>query len=112
MNGTDATTGKPLSGIDHLRQSIADILRTPIGTRVQRRDYGSRLFELLDAPTNQSTLIDMYAATAEALATWEPRISVTKVSVESVSEGQLIIGLEGDYLPSGKPVTLSGIVVN
>lgn len=28
----------------HLRQSIADILLTPIGTRIQRRDYGSYIF--------------------------------------------------------------------
>lgn len=39
MNGISATTGRPLSGIDHLRQSIRDILTTPIGSRVMRRLY-------------------------------------------------------------------------
>ena len=47
MTGMDRETGKSLSGIEHLRQSIRDILTTPIGSRVMRRDYGSRLFELL-----------------------------------------------------------------
>ncbi len=48
--GMNAATGRNLTGLDHLHQSIADILSTPIGTRVMRRDYGSRLPELIDAP--------------------------------------------------------------
>ncbi|NKD46356.1 phage baseplate protein, partial [Haematospirillum jordaniae] len=68
MNGTNAKTGKPLSGLDHLSQSIRDILTTPVGSRVMRRDYGSRLPSLVDAPVNRSTILELYAATAEALA--------------------------------------------
>lgn len=29
MQGLNATTGQSLAGLDHLRQSIADILTTP-----------------------------------------------------------------------------------
>jgi phage baseplate assembly protein W len=43
MIGLNAANGQALSGLDHLRQSIRDILTTRIGTRVMRRDYGSRL---------------------------------------------------------------------
>ncbi|NYZ70451.1 baseplate assembly protein W, partial [Endozoicomonas sp. SM1973] len=50
MQGTHRLTGKPLSNLDHLRQSITDILTTRIGTRLMRRDYGSRLPELVDRP--------------------------------------------------------------
>ena len=32
MNGMDATTGRRLSGIDHLRQSIRDILTKSLGS--------------------------------------------------------------------------------
>ena len=53
MNGINAHTGQALSGIDHLRQSIRDILTTRIGTRVMRRDYGSRLPTLVDNPMTQ-----------------------------------------------------------
>ena len=42
-SGMHRTTGAGLSGIEHLRQSIADILTTPLGTRLQRRTYGSLL---------------------------------------------------------------------
>src|SRR3546814_12586651 len=43
MIGVDRATGQRLDGNDHLAQSIGDILSTPIGTRVMRRDYGSML---------------------------------------------------------------------
>jgi phage baseplate assembly protein W len=33
-----------------LRQSIADILSTPVGSRVMRRAHGSRLHELAHLP--------------------------------------------------------------
>lgn len=111
MNGTNASTGKRLSGIDHLRQSIRDILTTPIGTRVMRRDYGSRLFQLIDAPMNRSTLLDVYAATAEALDAWEPRFKLESVQAVSASPGKLELDLTGQYLPDGQQITLDGIVV-
>ena len=112
MNGIDATTGKRLSGLDHLRQSIRDILRTPIGSRVMRRDYGSRLFQLIDAPMNRSTLLDLYAATAEALATWEPRIRVDLVQATSAEPGRVVLDISGEYLPDGQSITIDGIVVD
>ena len=60
-------TATLLGGLDHLRQSIIDILTTPIGTRVMRPDYGSRLFELIDRPVNAEFLVDLYAETVIAL---------------------------------------------
>lgn len=33
MNGTISTTGRRLGGIDHLRQSVRDILATPLDIR-------------------------------------------------------------------------------
>jgi phage baseplate assembly protein W len=79
MRGTNARTGKILSGLAHLRQSIRDILTTPLGSRVMRRNYGSRLFDLVDNPLNEQTLVELFAATAEALIRWEPRLQVTRV---------------------------------
>lgn len=111
MQGTDRYTGQPLSGIDHLQQSIRDILMTPVGSRVMRRDYGSRLFDLLDSPLNGAGLVALYGATAEALRRWEPRIKVRRVQAESVAPGQVTITVEGDYLPDGQPVKLEGIVI-
>lgn len=112
MNGTNASTGKWLTGVDHLRQSITKILTTPLGSRVMRRDFGSNLPNLVDAPMNAQTLTQLYAATAEALQNWEPRIQVSQVTATSAQVGQITISLTGTYLPNGQPITLDGIQVS
>ena len=110
MTGMNRDTGRPLDGLDHVKQSITDILTTPIGSRVLRRDYGSRLPRLVDAPLNAATLTEIYAATAEAIGEWEPRFRLDKVSASrSGKTGQVILTLTGVWLPEGKPVTLEGI---
>ena len=111
MQGIDATTGRTLSGKAHLRQSITDILRTPVGSRVMRRDYGSRLFNLIDAPVTPSFKSECYAAVAEALDQWEPRFKLTQVKIVRIKKGQVTFDLFGDYLPDGSPVSLEGIIV-
>jgi len=112
MTGINNTTGKALDGIEHLKQSIRDILRTPIGTRVMRRDYGSRLFDLIDAPMNSQTIIDIVAATADALDRWEPRLLLERVVLNSGSDsGRINLTLFGKYRPNGQPITLDGIVL-
>ena len=113
MTGINNTTGKSLSGIAHLKQSINDILSTPIGSRVMRREYGSRLFELIDAPLNAETIIDLYAATAEALKRWEPRFELKSVNAypADCAAGKIELLLVGKYLPSGEDIKLDGIVL-
>ena len=111
MNGIHNTTGSLLGGIDHLRQSITDILTTPIGSRVMRRDYGSRLYELVDAPINSTMLIEIYAETADALARWEPRLRINRVLVESVMVGSLVMTIEAEYLPTGERIQLEGLQI-
>lgn len=76
-----------------------------------RPGYGSRLPRLVDAPANAETLVEIYAATAEALAKWEPRLSLTSVSYEEWGKGKITLVLEGTYLPDGQAVTLDGIEV-
>jgi phage baseplate assembly protein W len=111
MNGMNRFTGQVLSGVDHLRQSIEDILTTPIGSRVMRRDYGSRLYQLVDAPINRALLVEIYSATAEALLKWEPRFELTRVRVEHITVGKIQIGLEGVYIPDGKNLTMEGVLI-
>ncbi|WP_142417265.1 GPW/gp25 family protein [Bartonella massiliensis] len=110
-SGMDRMTGKPLSGIDHLRQSILDILTTRIGTRVMRRDYGSRIGELIDAPANHALTIALYAAVAEALDKWEPRFKLQKIDFQMCDAGKVSLSFEGIYLPSGKPITMEGVLI-
>lgn len=105
-------TGKPLGGVDHLRQSVTDILTTPIGSRVGRRTYGSGLFELIDKPINRANVSALCQAVAEALNKWEPRYALTSCVVNAPDENGLItIDLYGTYLPDGLPLNLDGIVI-
>lgn len=112
MNGTDAVTGKRLSGAAHLRQSVADILSTPIGTRVLNRDYGSELPRLVDNPQDNVTRVRIVAATAGALSKWEPRLLVTNVSVAFVVVGEFELTITGIDKSSGKTITINGIKIN
>ena len=112
MTGMSRTTGKGLGGFDHLRQSIEDILTTPVGSRVHRRDYGSNLLRLVDRPINNSLVADLVAATAEALDRWEPRLKLEQVIIDSVSEaGQIELSLRGYYLLDGRRVEIEGLVI-
>ncbi|WP_264376866.1 GPW/gp25 family protein [Wolbachia endosymbiont (group B) of Aricia agestis] len=111
MKGMSKETGKELEGLEHLKQSIIDILTTPIKSRIMRRDYGSRLFELVDKPINRDLTLEIYAATAEALEKWEKRFKLEKVKITEVKEGKITLDLEGLYLPSGKNIRFDGVVV-
>jgi len=112
MAGMSRTTGKALGGFDHLKQSIEDILTTPVGSRVHRRDYGSNLPRLVDRPINASLVADLVAATAEALDRWEPRLRLEQVKVHSVSsEGRIELSLVGYYLLEGKRIEIEGLVI-
>ena len=109
--GMNALTGECLTGYDHLKQSITDILSTPIGSRVMRREYGSRLPELLHAPMTPGLNVEIFAAVAEALGTWEKRFKLTRVETVSAKPGQLVLTLTGEYLPQGKAIVMEGVVV-
>lgn len=112
MAGMSATTAKQLPTLDHLRQSITDILSTPIGTRVHRREYGSNLPRLVDRPITKSLVGELIAATAEALDRWEPRIRVTSVKVVSVdANGRIELQLKGILLVTGSPIEIDGLVI-
>lgn len=107
MIGTDAATGKPLDGLAHLRQSIADILTTPLGSRVMRRTYGSLLMQLIDAPFTGATAVRLYASVAEALMRWEPRIRVRRIALERGADtGQFILTLDAQRTDVATPNTL------
>jgi phage baseplate assembly protein W len=82
-----------VSDEEKVAQSIAIILSTPIGQRVMRPTFGSRLHELIFAPANPETfgLAEMYVQ--DALNFWEPRIQVLDVNAgtDKAQPGVLLI---------------------
>ena len=110
MQGMSKHTGENIGAMAHLRQSIEDILTTPLGTRVGRRDYGSTLPDLVDRPMSAGLVVDVTSASALALDKWEPRFALKRVHVASANAtGHLQLGLEGEYL--GDPVTIDGVLI-
>lgn len=98
MVGMDRDTGAPLSGLEHLRQSIADILGTPLGSRRMRPEYGSKLRRMVDLPVTEGWKSAVQAEVARALGRWEPRIQLQRVSVVSVVQGVITLKVAGSYL--------------
>ena len=96
MSGLDQNTGQLMSPDAHLAQSISDILSTPIGSRLMRRDYGSDLPRLIDAPMNGETMVDLFQATAEAIDRWEPRFVLQRVEINKAEAGFVDMSLSGD----------------
>ena len=107
MIGLDRRTGQPLSGLDHLKQSIEDILTTPLGSRRMRPDYGSNLRRFVDLPVNEGWKSAVQAEVARALGRWEPRVQLERVKVISVLDGQIGLELTGQYLGNSAVVEVS-----
>ena len=84
--GMNCKTGRTINDMDHINQSVKDILMTPIGSRVERRDYGSLLFLLLDNPNTDATRLRVISATVMALNQWEKRIKLDAVNVSTDKE--------------------------
>lgn len=109
-------TGRAITGLEHLRQSVGDILSTPIGSRVMRREYGSLVPELLDHPDNDATRVRLNAAVAGALMRWEPRIRLTRITMERNPDvpGRCEITLPGtrENYRRQAPLTLTVPVAN
>jgi phage baseplate assembly protein W len=107
MIGMNCGTGRTVTDRAHLAQSIADILMTPLGSRVMRREYGSQLVDLIDWPLNNATKLQAFAATAMALMRWEPRIRLSSVQLSlGTSPGEAILDLVGTLTDTNEPLSL------
>lgn len=105
MKGMNATTGRRVTGLAHLYQSIAKIVTTPIASRLARRSFGAEVFDLLDAPNNGATRTQLYAAIATALMRWEIRLKLTRVSLSVDSmDGKSYVDVEGYTTETGARV--------
>lgn len=107
-------TGKSIYDVGHLKFCIIDILTTPLGSRVMRRDYGSNLFNLIDQPMTPATVLAIYAAVIGALGKWEPRIQVTKVTLDETdyNNGHLSFMIEGYYLLQNRFLRIDKITLD
>ncbi|MFK7827914.1 MAG: GPW/gp25 family protein [Oligoflexales bacterium] len=90
-----SVTGRFISDeLEQVKRSIHDVLTTPKGSRCMNREYGSRLFDLVDEPINK---IDIYAAVTEAIERYVTRFVIKKVICTAPTPGALEIEIEGIY---------------
>jgi phage baseplate assembly protein W len=109
MQGMNRETGKPLSATDHIRQSVQDILSTPLGSRVMLPGYGSNLLRLVDHPADHVTAVRVVMATAVAIARWEPRVTINTIAVLKAGEGQIIVTIRATDTEDQRAVLLENI---
>jgi len=79
-----------VSGMELIRQSVEIILDTEPGERIMLPAFGCGLRRYLMQPNTLSTRTAMQEDIATALATWEPRISVSNVAVTTDDDPTLV----------------------
>jgi len=115
MKGTDHNTGKVISGIAHIVQSLSRLLSTPIGSCVMLRDYGCYAFELIDNPADESNRLKLFTAITDAILKWETRVLPIKLSTDTsrAASGEFnayidaIVVEDIDNLSAGETITLT-----
>ena len=95
--GMSRDSGQALSGIAHLKQSIRDILSTPLGSRRMRPEYGSEIPRYVDLPINKGWISAVQAEAARAIGRWESRIRLSAVRITGVVDGRIDFVIEGQY---------------
>ena len=104
--GMSQGNGRAITDTEHLRQSVRDILLTPQGSRIARREYGSLLSELIDQPQNPALRLQVMSAVYVALSRWEPRLTLDSITINSSFDGSMVVELTGQR-DNGAPVSLS-----
>lgn len=77
--------------VDMICQSIRQILGTRVGERVMRRDFGSRLGDLVFEPLDTAIAEEAAYYVREAIEKWEKRVSDLTVSWEIYPREQVLI---------------------
>lgn len=112
MRGASVRDGSNLSGSGHLKQCLVDVLRTPVGSRVMRPSYGSRLFFLLDRVVNELTVAEVIGAIVEAVVNCVPMVTPRQVVVNEVRRGCVVFDLSYVDNASGESGVLNGVEVS
>lgn len=94
-------------GAEKVRQSIWLILDTEPGERIMRPTFGCGLRRYLMKPNSSATRAMMQRDVALALATWEPRIVLSSVSVEPGEDPALVrVHVSYTHVRDGRPGNL------
>lgn len=93
VKGMSRQDGVSVDQSEHILQSVRDILTTPIGSRVMRRDYGSLIPFLIDSPLNGYFMMQLRASVIHALMRWEKRVTPVRIELMIDSQSQAMQGV-------------------
>lgn len=93
VKGMSRQNGLNIDQSEHILQSVRDILTTPIGSRVMRRDYGSLIPFLIDSPLNGYFMMQLRASVIHALMRWEKRVTPVRIELMIDSQSQAMQGV-------------------
>jgi phage baseplate assembly protein W len=84
------------SGPDRIQNAIWIILKTSLGERVMRPQFGARVNEFVFQPNSSVVRTDLVAAIRRALLQWEPRIDLEAVRAQPVENepSQVLISIK------------------
>lgn len=114
MYGMSSDNGEIINGTTYLEQVVRDVLTTPVGSRVMRRNYGSRLYTLLDHPIDEALIANMHVAVVEALTAHVPIITISAVEVLPIDYnelGKMKLTILGYLISDNRPVEIKNIIV-
>ena len=118
-NGIDRRTGKVLTGLDHVRQSLEIGFSTPLMSRIMRRTFGFAGLPLLGRQNlTPDVLLRFYTAIHIYIALWEPRLASLRAfypaaqnTPEGWRQGRLGLRLRCQYRPNALQGDLTSDVV-
>ncbi len=114
LKGMNRVNGTVIDKDEHIIQSINDILTTPIGSRVMRREYGSLIPFLIDEPVNFAFIMKLKSAIVHAIMRWEKRIIPIRIELRALNndhsqflQGKFDLWIEYQHVLSKKTAEMS-----
>lgn len=110
--GTNRDTGAEIGGIPYLRQRLYDVINTPLGSLVGRRDFGSRFFELVDRNVDARFHMEAYIRLSDAInnpANGLEDFRLSEMVVEREGPAHFSITIVGST-SEGETVEMDGII--
>lgn len=98
--GMDMETGRVMTGIDHIIQSITTIFSTALGERVMREWVGNPGLKLLGENLTEVTILRWFTTAYTVLSIFEPRVRVIKFDIFSATtDGEAGFFMDVEFQP-------------
>lgn len=93
-----------------IKKALMNLMKTPVGTRPFRPDYGTKIYDYLFEPADISTEIEINEELAKEIQKFEPRVQL--ISIETIIEEKVGIKVKIVYYMINSPIpqTLETII--